>query len=332
MTKIAVIGAGFTGLALTWHLLNAFSTSTTIDLFDSKAIGQGTSGIAAGLLHPFAGAHSKLNRRGFEGVLATKELLHIASDAFGNSVTAQNKGILRLALTEKQVVDFQLCAQRFPEETEWLDATACQRKVPGCGDAPGLWIRNGLTVYSQLYLQGLWKACQEKGAKFHQKKIDSLSELQHYDLTLIATGAETLQISELTSLPLTLTKGQVLELSWPRDKLPLSYPLNSHVYLLMTESKRSCLVGATYERGINEAVTAIETAQKELLPKAIELYPSLKEASMMNCYAGMRAATPNHLPLLQQLSPRQWILTGMGSKGLLYHALYAKELVERLRS
>ena len=131
---------------------------------------------------------------------------------------------------------------------------------------------------------------------------------------------------------MTLTKGQVLELSWPRDKLPLSYPLNSHVYLLMTESKRSCLVGATYERGINEAVTAIETAQKELLPKAIELYPSLKEASMMNCYAGMRAATPNHLPLLQQLSPRQWILTGMGSKGLLYHALYAKELVERLRS
>lgn len=330
--RIAIIGAGFCGLAVAWHLLHHQPSipDLKIYLFDSKGIGQGTSGIAAGLLHPYAGAHAKLNWRGQEGFEATKELLNAASQALGRLVFAENDGILRLALNDEQLTDFQRCAERFPEDVQWLDLNACQTLAPGCAQAPGLWIKKGLTIYSSLYLQGLWQACDQQKAKFERRTIHSLEELKDFDFTIITAGAETLRLPELATLPLSLVKGQVLEFSWPRNRAPLSCALNSHVYLLMTESRTSCLVGATYERGYQTASLDLSVAEREIFPKAFELFPPLKEASLLNCYAGMRAVSSQHRPLLQQLSSSQWILTGMGSKGLLYHALFAKELVQKI--
>ncbi len=331
-THIAIIGAGFCGLALAWYLLNHQPSfpHLKVCLFDSKGIGQGASGIAAGLLHPYAGAHAKLNWRGQEGFQATQELLKVASNAIGRPVTAKKPGILRLALNEEQHIDFQRCAERYPNDVQWMDASLCQELAPGCAPVPGLWIKPGLTIYSSHYLQGLWKACVMQGAQFEQRKISSLEETKDFDLTIIATGADTLQLPEISHLPLSRVKGQVLELAWPPHVNPLKCPLNSHVYLLMTENNTSCLVGATYEKGFQDAVVDLEAAQKEILPKAFELFPPLKQASILNCYTGMRAVTSQHRPLIQRLSSSHWILTGMGSKGLLYHALFAKELVEMI--
>lgn len=331
--KIAIIGAGFCGLAVAWHLLqHPRSNQFQIELFDSKGIGKGASGIAAGLLHPYAGAHAKLNWRGQEGFQATTELLTVASQALGHSVIAENKGILRLALTHEQLTDFQLCAAKYPLDTQWLDVKECQQLTPGCIPAPGLWIKTGLAIYSSFYLEGLFRACVQRGLKFKLLAINSLKDLPDFDLTIVTAGAEALQLPELVSLPLSLVKGQVLELSWPNNERPLHCALNSHVYIVMTQAKTSCLVGATYEKGHQTALNDIEKAKKELLPKAVELFPPLKEASILNCYSGMRAVTPQHLPLIKCLTPSEWVLTGMGSKGLLYHALYAKELVQKIFS
>lgn len=331
--KIAIIGAGFCGLAVAWHLLrHPVSAHSQIELIDSKGIGKGTSGIAAGLLHPYAGAHAKLNWRGKEGFQATKELLNAAAENLRRPVTSQDEGILRHALNEEQLLDFQLCAQKYPEDTQWIDVDQCQRLAPGTPPVPGLWIKGGLTIYSALYLQGLWNACAQKGVVFTQRAIHSLDEVKGFDYVIVTTGAETIRLPECASLPLNLVKGQVLEYSWPRNHPPLQCALNSHIYLLMNESRTSCLVGATYEKGYETALIDLEAAKKELLPKAIELFPPLKDATFINCYTGMRAVTPRYQPLMQQLSSSQWVLTGMGSKGLLYHALFAKELVDKMFS
>lgn len=330
--EVAVIGAGFCGLAVAWHILQYTPSlpHLKVTLFDAKGIGLGASGVAAGLLHPFSGAHAKLNWRGREGVESTQEMLKIASEAIGRPVTAKNKGILRLALSQDQKIDFQRCAESYPLETEWLDAASCQALAPGSGQGPGLWIKEGLTIYSSLYLQGLWMACESRGAQLKIKTIHSLEELSSFDAVILTTGAESRKIPELSMLPLKSVKGQVLELAWPENHLPLTSPLNSHVYILMTEGGKSCLAGATYEKGVQDDACDLETAKKEILPKAYELYPPLKGAQILNCFAGLRAVGPQHRPLMQRLSPTHWILTGMGSKGLLYHALFAKELVEKL--
>ncbi|WP_068466405.1 NAD(P)/FAD-dependent oxidoreductase [Candidatus Protochlamydia phocaeensis] len=328
---IAVIGTGFCGLAVAWHLLNHPSLRNLhIQLFDNKEIGKGTSGIAAGLLHPFAGAHAKLNRMGREGMEETKKLIEVSAQALKKSVTAPQPGILRLALTEEQQQDYQRCAQLYPEDVEWLGIDQCQMKVPGCAAVPGLWIKQGLILHSALYLQGLWLACQEKGASFELRSIKTLEELNEFDHVIIAAGAHTRNFAELSHLPLSIVKGQVLELAWPPAHPSLPCALNSQAYLLMTPGQQTCLAGATYERGWSHAESQPEVAKADILPKIAAMLPYLGEAPLIGCYAGLRAVTPNHLPLLFQLPSRQWVLTGMGSKGLLYHALMAKTLVQRL--
>lgn len=329
---IAIIGAGFCGLAVAWHLLQHKPTfpHLKIHLIDAKNIGQGTSGMAAGLLHPYSGAHSKLNRMGHEGFQETLKLLHLSSQTLGQSVTAQDIGILRLALSEEQILDFTACAQRYPHDTEWLNAEKCQMIAPGCAHAPGLWIKQGLTVYSALYLQGLWQACAQQGVHFEQRRISSLKETDCFDITIVTAGAESKRLPELSSLPVNTIKGQLLEMTWPVDIPLLKCALNSHVYITMTETHTSCFVGATYERNSLDDAVHLEATMQTILPKAYSLFPPLERAQILNCHAGFRAITPQHLPLIKRLSSKQWVLTGMGSKGLLYHALFAKKLVQQI--
>jgi glycine/D-amino acid oxidase-like deaminating enzyme len=329
---IAIIGAGFCGLAVAWHLVNhvpAFP-HLNIHVFDHQEIGHGTSGIAAGLLHPFVGAHAKLNFRGLEGIQATHKLLQVAAQTLNRPVTSPHKGILRLAMTEDQSDDFRLSAERYPQEVQWLGAQACQELAPGCGFAPGLWIKEGLSVYSSLYLQGLWQACAQQGVKFEKRRIQSLEELHDFDITIVTAGAESQRLPECRDLKLKSVKGQLLEFSWPEGVPPLSCALNSHAYLLMGPTNRTCLVGATYEKEYSDAEVDVEFAKQDILPKAYQLFPPLQEATLLNCYVGIRAVTPQHLPFIKRLTDSQWVLTGMGSKGLLYHALFAQELVHQL--
>ncbi len=330
--KIAVIGAGFTGLGIVWHLLNSPALSAEVTLFDHLGIAEGTSAIAAGLLHPFAGLHALLNWRGMEGYQATEELLGVSCKALGTAVTAKNRGILRLAITEEQKADYRRCAESYKNHVDWQSAEQCQALAPGVFSAPGLWIKKGKIVYPSLYLKGLWQACKEKGARFVQERIDSLETLSRFDCAIAATGAESLSLLECHSIPLKCVKGQLLEVAWPKELPPLRVALNSQVYIAMTPSNRSCLIGGTFEREAKEYGLDIETAKKLLLPKAEELYPPLKGALVLNGWSGWRASAPDHRPFIRELSPRKWLVAGMGSKGLLYHALFAKELVAIIQS
>lgn len=328
--NIAIMGAGFSGLATAWYLLKQTTPAQkiTITILDPNGIGGGASGIAAGLLHPFAGAHAKLNQLGKEGFAVTSKLLDVASAALGQPV-AHQLGILRLALTDDQEADFAFCAEKYPEDIEWLDSAQCHARYPQMTLAPGIWIKNGFVVNSGLYLQGLWQACAALGATFKKLQVTSLKELDEFDSIIMATGADSIRFPELSGLGLSIVKGQVLELEWPPSLPPLPFPLNSQAYLLMTDP-HTCLAGATFERGHVLPGPDSDVAEKDIMPKVAAMLPALKNARIKHCHAAYRAVTPNHLPAVEQLSPRLWVITGMGSKGLLYHALMAEKLTKML--
>ncbi len=329
--KIAIIGAGFSGLALGWYFAHSKLKSATITIFDKNV---SASSIAAGLLHPFSGAHAKLNWRGFEGFQETIHLIKTASQASDQMICSPKKGIIRLALNQEQYNDFKRCSDQYPNEVEWLETSTCQKLLPGCAEAPGIFIKNGVAIHVPAYLKAMQKLCENFGIQFIKKEVRSLKEIDDFNLIVVAAGAESLGITELETQPMSIVKGQVLELSWPHHAIPLAHPLNSHVYLVMAQGNTSCLVGATYERDgnylSNKQWIDIKRAKEELLPKAFALFPALKESKMINCYAGLRAVAKNHQPLARKIDKHVWILSGLGSKGLLYHTLYAKELVEKI--
>lgn len=248
--RIAIIGTGLSGLATGWFLLNnSPPRQLTLTFFDPLGIGGGTSGMAAGLMHPYAGAAAKLNPNGLEGYQATCKLLDVASEKIGRAV-ASDHGLLRLATTDRQKSEYRLTAERY-DNIIWCEAEEAVQKIPGLSFHPGIFIKNSVTVDCPLYLEGLWKACEEKGAIFEKSSVNSLDELKDFDQIVLATGASVNTLLPFL-LPITQVKGQVIELTWPKNLDPLPFALNSHAYILVDKKKILVLLGRPMSAVLNQ--------------------------------------------------------------------------------
>ncbi|MDB6080963.1 MAG: putative dependent oxidoreductase family protein [Chlamydiia bacterium] len=310
--NIAIIGAGFSGLSTCWNLLNL---GHQVTLFDRGGIGAGASGIAAGLIHPFMPAKAALSWQGREGIEETLKLLKVAN-------YSPKAGILRPCITEELRQEFLSLSEHYPD-TEWWSEEKVQERAPLLLRTPALFIQSGFTVNCKEYLQGLWKACVTLGAQLVIQEITSLEELQRYDRAVVTIGAS--HIKETKTIPLTFLKGQILELDL-EERPPLPFALNAMAYLTMSENSRSCFAGATFERDFITLDPEPEKAEREIRQKLTAFSPIYSQLPLLSCRAGVRACTRNRLPAIVQLSEKAWCLTGMGSKGLLYHALLAKKL------
>ena len=310
--RVAVAGAGLAGIASVWFLLkNGFE----VVLFDPKGIGGGASGVSTGLLHPFPGKKASRSWRSAEGMEATRELLAVAEKALGRSV-ADLSGIFRPAITQQQRVDFQALIDP--------DAVWKQISLPGMSETSGLWIQKGITVFSRLYLQGLWKACEREGATFMQEKFSADAS---FDAAVWATGFEMTHLEACKDLSLRSAIGQSLLCKW---KDPLPFSLASQGYITVTENPNFCQVGSTYEH------TKEPDPKKalELIEKVSLFYPPAKDFSIVEIRSGTRISPKDgHQPIVKQVDKKTWVFTGLGSRGMLYHALISKELVlDMLRS
>ncbi len=185
-----------------------------------------------------------------------------------------------------------------------------------------LWVPNGIAVYSRLYLEGLLKACISRGAVLKKERIHSLDAITA-DQIVLATGYQTLDFADL---PLKRMKGQALICKWGSDPLPYSLISNGHI--TPTEDPKLCIVGSTYEPEFTHtepdpAVIPI------LLEKIGSFYPPARDFEVVEVMAGVRM-TPieGYRPIVQRIDAKTHVFTGLGSRGLLYHALLGKQLAQ----
>lgn len=318
MRKVAVVGAGFAGLSVAWHLLQK---KIEVTVFDSMGIGGGASAIATGLLYPFPGRLCLRPWLASEGMAASRELLQIAEAALQTPV-ALRTGLYRAAVLPVQKRAFRERAEKDPEAI-WVEDL--ETHIPGATKMPGLWIPSGMTVFSKLYLEGLWKACAEKGAILHRRKISTQEELAGFDATILCTGADVMQFPECAHLPLSPVKGQTLLCRWRGD---FQISLVGMGHITPTEQSEFCQIGSTYEHQRMDLQTTPEAAI-ELVVKAKAFYPAAEKFEVVQQSVGIRMALKNgYRPIVEQVGPKVWVFTGLGSRGLLYHAVLAKRLVE----
>jgi glycine/D-amino acid oxidase-like deaminating enzyme len=286
--KIAIIGAGFAGLAAAYYLSENFQ----VTLFDLKGIGRGASGISSGLLHPYPGEKGRRSWHAAEALEATKELLKVAEDELGRAV-ANYEGILKIG----QCLDPGEDVERLSSDT--------------------FLIKSGITVFPELYLQGLWQACQKRGVELVIQNITALEELKEFDQIILAVGAGIRNFPECRHLKINFVRGQVL--TCILDK-PLERSISAKRYRAITPSERICHLGATYERDLIHDKPCKETAMALLQP----------ETEVLDCRAGIRVTNPAHyFPILEQIHPKTWVMTAFGSRGLLYHAYFGKQMAEK---
>jgi len=285
----AIIGAGFAGLAAAYYLSDLFK----VTLFDLKGIGGGASGISSGLLHPYPGEKGRRSWHADEALSATKELLQVAEQMLGQPVANYN-GILKIG----QCINPG-------EDVEELNPDT-------------FLIKSGMTVFPELYLKGLWQACQKRGVELVIQNIASLADLAHFDQIIIAAGAGIRAFPECRHLKINFVKGQVLTCVLDT---PLERSISAKQYKALTPSKQIYHLGATYERDFVDDQPSKETAISLLKPTS----------EVVDCRAGIRVTNPAHyFPILQQIDPKTWVITALGSRGLLYHAYLGKKLRERL--
>ena len=285
MKKVAIIGAGFAGLAAAWHLSEKFHVS----LFDRKGIGSGASGASTGLLHPYPGEHGRRSWKADEGMQATIQLLDIAEQEMGRPVALRN-GIIKIG-----------------------KCIGAQEDVDPLGDNRFL-IRSGITVFVPLYLEGLWRACQKRDVQFVLEEIKDLKTLDEFDHVIIAAGSGIRHFKEAESLKINFVKGQAL-LCACLDSLERS-ETSSH-YTALTENPERCYVGATYEKDFISEHPSLEIALHLLVP----------QLPVLGVRSGVRVTNPAHyFPIVQKLNHRTWVMTALGSRGLLYHAYLAQQL------
>jgi glycine/D-amino acid oxidase-like deaminating enzyme len=309
--RIAVVGAGLAGLSVAWH---ALSQAHEVLLFDPKGVGGGASGVSTGLMHPFAGKSASMSWRASEAMAASLQLFEIAEKALNIPVMSRS-GIFRPSITDSQKKDFQ---NNQNSQAIWKEI-----ELPGMPPTWGLWIPEGVTVFSRMYLKGLWMACKSLGAVLIQESF--VSE-EGFDRIVIAAGFDSMDFAQCRNLPVRTAIGQSLVCEVD-DLLPFS--LASHGYITLTEDPFICQVGSTYEH------TKQPDPQKaiDLIEKVSLFYPPAKQFRILEIRSGIRIAPrEGHVPILAQVGPKTFVFTGLGSRGMLYHALLGRLLVEKLSS
>jgi len=308
--NVAIVGSGFGGLALAWYLLQK---EIRVTLFDANEIGcSAASPIAAGLMHPYPGEQARRSWKAAEALSATLELLKLSQEAQGEAV-ANFSGIMRYALGESQR------AHLIERTKEFDDIDRVGEDI--------FFIRSGVTVYSRLYLEGLKKACLAKGAFFESAFISSLDDLPSYDRTVLACGSGLFHFPETHFLKLKQVKGQVLKCTLPLGLLEMSRVGKG--YIALGERPDICYAGATFERAFSDELPDQAMAKKDIFSKIELFFPEVSQLKIIECRAAIRVTREgSYLPFIAPINNKTWGFGAFGSRGLLYHAFFAKQLSE----
>lgn len=311
--RIAIIGAGFSGLSVAWHLLEQ-SKSCRVVLFDPKGIGGGASGMAAGLLHPYVGEEGRRSLLASEGLQATRELIAVAEKNLGRRI-ADRKGVIRLSMNE------ELTMQMHSHSSQHGDV----RHLGG----QRFLIELGMTVDCPGYLEGLWKGIAERGGELILRKVGELSSMEGFDQTIVAAGSGVLRFPGIALPGCRETKGQVLVC---RASGAVELPDRSLIgrgYVALSSMPGVCYVGSTYERGEESESPNKERAREILFPKIRQFFPAVDQLEIMDCRASMRVTRMGHyFPIATKIREGLYVLTAMGSRGLLYHAFLGRRVAE----
>lgn len=304
--KMAVVGAGLAGLALCMELLDR---GYEVDLYDAQGIGAGASGVASGLVHPYPGEGVKRSAHAEAALAETKRLLEIAQ-AHSVEKVYDSSFLIRYATQEQSLV-LRKHAQVYGDVVEQEEGK--------------FWLTSGFSVFCMPYLWGLFAACQKKGLRYYVANIASLEQLSGYAGSVLAIGGGVFFSSLCSHSSLRAVKGQAFVCD-PPPTLP-SHSLLGKGHIVPLPSGLVHL-GSTYERGVIDPSPQYEVAQQDLFSKAQALYPSWDSIVVKQVRAGVRVArVGSYLPACIEIAPTIWQLTGLGSRGLLYHAWAAKQLV-----
>ena len=181
-----------------------------------------------------------------------------------------------------------------------------------------------------------WKAAKHRGVDFssgdevtsvmlangHAVGVKTIKTTFHAAKVANCAGAWSGKIGP-QSFPTRPVKGQMLCLLMPSPAL-LKHVIRSPQAYLIPRSDGRLLVGATVEEAGFDKRTNIATIQR-LHRAALDLIPRLRDAKILEDWAGLRPGTPDALPILgPTATPGYYVATGHFRDGILLAPITAE--------
>jgi glycine/D-amino acid oxidase-like deaminating enzyme len=253
-------------------------------------------------------------------------------------------GLVRPAATSRQAEEFAEVAGGYPELATWWTPGETLERAPWI-DAPHgtLQVIRGGAVSVPDLLESLRRAAVREGAEYRASwvlegwavdaghleavfRTEAGAVRARAGAIVLATGPGFGRLPALRDLSLHLVKGQLVRVRpfvIPTGVLPVS----GRGYAV-PNADGTVVIGSSYEHDFDDsAPTRIQS--RRLLARMLPSLPWLREATVVSESAGLRVTVPGRrIPMAGPLPAdgRIWLLTGLGSKGL----LMAPYLAERL--
>ena len=323
-TQVAIAGAGIIGLSAALELASA---GLQVTVFERGRAMAESSSAAAGMLAagdpenmPALRELAELSRRLYPEFLADVERLSGERVPIRTTRVIQGgrkvpKGYSELSAAEIREIAPGLAAgglKWFSLAEESLDPRDLALALPKAVRAAGVVLLEDVEV----------TAVREHGAGV---EIETGAGRWAAERLIHASGA---WAARLTGLPVVPRKGQmvVVEHAGPeRLKVVLRTP---DIYLVPRGDGRT-VIGATVEdAGFDKRVD--EATVVRLLDEAAEIWPAVRQARIVESWAGLRPATADELPVIDACGEHCWVATGHFRNGILLAPGTARVLREMI--
>lgn len=327
--SIAIIGAGLAGLSLAFNL-QSLSKEWKVVLFDAKQ--RGASRIASGLLHPFSSDFSRQVPHAKAAMLETSKLFGEVKKE-DPALFFIEHGILKIPLDNDQLIACSHLPEIY-ENLSWLPPDKVERLYPIIKKKSyGLLIESGKTIFTNLYLDSLLKKVQSLGVEVVKEVSSIKTAVSEFDITFLCMGQSLHSFLKEhlkdNQIPIQLIKGQLLECEIPSLKDPLKYSILAKGYLGLSPKKGVYYLGGTYEHRFVDEKPDQEIAIAILKDYFAQYTDKRCDLKVLSVQAGVRVAMKRErTPQILKLSNKLFAITGLGSKGLLYHGLLGSMAAE----
>lgn len=314
-------------------------------VFDKFGLASGASGTPIGLVDPAASRNARLYWEMEACHDSIFKNLHKIQEQARKKFFRET-GVLRPGINRSRALNYEKSYhnQEWPANwCEWKSELEIKEMCPGVRcEYGGLWHPNGITVAIPDYLKAYENYLDKHGALFDISENYDLSPKvndwiletagQRYTAQniIFATGAAARFSEFWKELLIYPVKGQAAVCKSSKA-IPFDFAVTGNGYIGHIDAY-TFIMGSTYEHqfdydepdewGLNQ----LKKMLKQTLP---ELY---EHTEFIRQWSGIRASTPNRLPILgtHRFYKNVHIITGMGSKGLLYSKYTADMLRDNL--
>ncbi len=347
MTKsadVVVIGAGVVGCSVAYYLARE---GLSVTVLEREAIGSGASAHATGSLG-LLGAEftpgpsfqmARASYAEFRGLVPELE------SATGMDLLYQRRPSLRLALDDEEadLIKSFMAWQRPHVDMRWIDAREVHEIEPRLATSivGAVYEDESAQLDSYRLNLALARGAELQGATIVNREVTGLVT-RGSTISGVATASEDILCGTVVvaagtwsraftpwlgfPVPVRPLKGERLLLSYPGEPLPvlISSPKRGHMVSRMDGfTSVGSTGGRDYDRrelfwGEEFDRIPTETARLELLQRAIDVFPDLERAELVQQLAGSRPLSPDGKPIIGPVPGAENVLlaTGHTTKGI----------------